>query len=76
MRVYFMTVLLPQATLLVYKALAEYWAIPKEYSLAVDLVLPGRPRPDKLFFDLQNLRYTSVSKVRTNTHTHGHTRTL
>lgn len=69
MRVYFMTVLLLQATLLVYKALAEYWAVPREYSLAVDVLLPGRQRPEKLFFDLQNLRYSRMSKVRTNTHT-------
>uniref|UniRef100_A0A671YAH4 Complement C3-like n=1 Tax=Sparus aurata TaxID=8175 RepID=A0A671YAH4_SPAAU len=57
-----------QATIMVYQAVAEYWASAKEpeYNLDVDILLPGRSKPDKFNFNRNNHYATRTSKVRTH----------
>uniref|UniRef100_A0A671YJ49 Complement C3-like n=1 Tax=Sparus aurata TaxID=8175 RepID=A0A671YJ49_SPAAU len=59
----------PQATIMVYQAVAEYWASAQEpeYNLDVDILLPGRSKPDKYNFNKNNHYATRTSKVRTHT---------
>uniref|UniRef100_A0A4W6E087 Complement component c3a, duplicate 5 n=1 Tax=Lates calcarifer TaxID=8187 RepID=A0A4W6E087_LATCA len=59
-----------QATIIVYQAVAEYWASAKEpdYDLNVDILLPGRAKPDKYNINRNNRFATRTSKVRTHTH--------
>ncbi|CAJ1053159.1 complement C3 [Xyrichtys novacula] len=54
-----------QATIMVYQAVAEYWANAKEpeYDLNVDILVPGRSRPDKFNFNDQNHYATRTSKI-------------
>nr|XP_046263023.1 complement C3-like [Scatophagus argus] len=54
-----------QATIIVYQAVAEYWAAAKEpeYDLNVDILLPGRSRPDKYNFNRENHYATRTSKI-------------
>uniref|UniRef100_A0A3B3VLY9 Complement C3-like n=1 Tax=Poecilia latipinna TaxID=48699 RepID=A0A3B3VLY9_9TELE len=54
-----------QATIIVYQAVAEYWTKAKEpeYDLNVDILLPGRSRPNKFNFNRDNLFATRTSKV-------------
>lgn len=65
-----------QATLTVYQAVAEYWASDKDsdYHLNVDVLLPGRSKPEKYNFNRENHYVTRTSKVREHTHTHTFTR--
>ncbi len=60
-----------QATIMVYQAVAEYWASPKgpEFDLNVDILLPGRSKPEKFNFNVENRYKTRTSKVRIHTHT-------
>ncbi|TDH11186.1 hypothetical protein EPR50_G00058200 [Perca flavescens] len=55
-----------QATIMVYQAIAEYWASAKEpeYDLNVDILLPGRSKPDKFNFNRDNHYATRTSKVK------------
>lgn len=60
-----------QANLMVYQAVAEYITSVKEdekneHNLNVDVLLPGKPNPDKFNFNRQNFHLTRSSKVRTN----------
>uniref|UniRef100_A0A8C9WWG2 Anaphylatoxin-like domain-containing protein n=1 Tax=Sander lucioperca TaxID=283035 RepID=A0A8C9WWG2_SANLU len=61
-----------QATIIVYQAIAEYWTNAKEpeYDLNVDLLLPGRSKPDKYNFNRDNQYATRTSKVRKHTNKH------
>uniref|UniRef100_A0A8D0AEL5 NTR domain-containing protein n=1 Tax=Sander lucioperca TaxID=283035 RepID=A0A8D0AEL5_SANLU len=61
-----------QATIMVYQALAEYWASAKEpeYYLNVDILLPGRLRPYKYNFNRDNYYFTRTSEVRKHTNKH------
>uniref|UniRef100_A0A3Q1IJ17 Complement component c3a, duplicate 5 n=1 Tax=Anabas testudineus TaxID=64144 RepID=A0A3Q1IJ17_ANATE len=54
-----------QATIIVYQAVAEYWASAKEpeYDLNVDILLPGRSKPDKFNFNRENHFGTRTSKI-------------
>ncbi|XP_070776593.1 complement C3-like [Enoplosus armatus] len=54
-----------QATIMVYQAVAEYWASAKEpeYDLNVDILLPGRSKPDKYNFNRENHYATRTSKM-------------
>uniref|UniRef100_A0A8D0AAI4 NTR domain-containing protein n=1 Tax=Sander lucioperca TaxID=283035 RepID=A0A8D0AAI4_SANLU len=54
-----------QATIMVYQALAEYWASAKEpeYYLNVDILLPGRLRPYKYNFNRDNYYFTRTSEM-------------
>ncbi|XP_068178625.1 complement C3-like [Antennarius striatus] len=54
-----------QATIIVYQAVAEYWASAKEpeYNLDVDIVVPGRAKADKFNFNRQNHYATRTSKM-------------
>nr|XP_033478955.1 complement C3-like isoform X1 [Epinephelus lanceolatus]XP_033478956.1 complement C3-like isoform X2 [Epinephelus lanceolatus] len=54
-----------QATILVYQAVAEYWASAKEpeYDLNVDILLPGRSRPIKYNLNRENHYGTRTSKI-------------
>ncbi|XP_037545595.1 complement C3 [Nematolebias whitei] len=54
-----------QATIMVYQAVAEYWANAKEpdYNLNVDILLPGRAAPDKYNFNRENHYATRTSKI-------------
>ncbi|XP_076003914.1 complement C3-like [Genypterus blacodes] len=54
-----------QATIMVYQAVAEYWANAQEpnYDLKVDVLLPGRARPDKYSFTRVNHYTTRTSKI-------------
>ncbi|XP_073325595.1 LOW QUALITY PROTEIN: uncharacterized protein [Pagrus major] len=54
-----------QATIMVYQAVAEYWASAKEpqYDLNVDILLPGRAKPDKFNFNKHNQYTTRTSKT-------------
>uniref|UniRef100_A0A671YCY9 Complement C3-like n=1 Tax=Sparus aurata TaxID=8175 RepID=A0A671YCY9_SPAAU len=54
-----------QATIMVYQAVAEYWASAKEpeYNLDVDILLPGRSKPDKFNFNRNNHYATRTSKT-------------
>lgn len=56
----------PQATIIVYQAVAEYWANAKEpdYDLNVDVLLPGRSGPDKYKLNRDNHYTTRTSKVK------------
>ncbi|XP_058495809.1 complement C3-like isoform X2 [Solea solea] len=53
-----------QATMIVYQAVAEYWANAKEpeYDLNVDIHLPGRAKPKKINFNRNNHHTTRTSK--------------
>uniref|UniRef100_A0A3Q1CPP2 Anaphylatoxin-like domain-containing protein n=1 Tax=Amphiprion ocellaris TaxID=80972 RepID=A0A3Q1CPP2_AMPOC len=50
------TLISPQSTMAVYQAVTEYWFSDKEsdYFLNVDILLPGRTRPDKYNFNWEN----------------------
>ncbi|TWW59602.1 Complement C3 [Takifugu flavidus] len=54
-----------QATILVYQALAEFWTSYKgpEYDLNVDILLPGRSKPDMYNFDRESRYTTRTSKM-------------
>ncbi|KAK2815854.1 hypothetical protein Q5P01_026321 [Channa striata] len=54
-----------QATIMVYQAIAEYWINANEapYDLNVDLLLPGRSKPDKYNFNKDNHYATRTSKI-------------
>ncbi|XP_007578376.1 complement C3a.1 isoform X1 [Poecilia formosa] len=54
-----------QATIIVYQAVAEYWTKAKEpeYDLNVDILLPGRSKPDKFNFNRDNQFATRTSKL-------------
>ncbi|XP_047199325.1 complement C3-like [Hippoglossus stenolepis] len=54
-----------QATIIVYQAVAEYWASAKEpeYDLNVDILLPGRSKPEKFIFNQENSYTTRTSKI-------------
>lgn len=54
-----------QATIIVYQAVAEYWAKAKEpeYNLNVDILMPGRSNPDKFNFNRENQFTTRTSKL-------------
>ncbi|KAM3623280.1 uncharacterized protein V6R79_009498 [Siganus canaliculatus] len=54
-----------QATIMVYQAVAEYWANAQEpeYDLNVDVLLPGRSRPEKFKFTRDNQYTTRSSKI-------------
>uniref|UniRef100_A0A3P9MTA9 Complement C3 n=1 Tax=Poecilia reticulata TaxID=8081 RepID=A0A3P9MTA9_POERE len=54
-----------QATIIVYQAVAEYWTKAKEpeYDLNVDILLPGRSKPDKFNFNRENQFATRTSKL-------------
>ncbi|MEQ2305356.1 hypothetical protein AMECASPLE_036959, partial [Ameca splendens] len=54
-----------QATVTVYQAVAEYWTRDQdpEYDLNVDILLPGRSKPEKYNFNRQNHFATRTSKV-------------
>ncbi|XP_067353934.1 complement C3-like isoform X2 [Channa argus] len=54
-----------QATIIVYQAVAEYWANAQEapYDLSIDLTLPGRSKPDKYHFNKENHYATRTSKI-------------
>uniref|UniRef100_A0A8C4HNP2 Complement C3 n=1 Tax=Dicentrarchus labrax TaxID=13489 RepID=A0A8C4HNP2_DICLA len=60
-----------QATIIVYQAVSEYWANAKEpeYDLKVDILLPGRSKPDKFVVNSENHFTTRTSRVRTHTNT-------
>ncbi|KAE8300820.1 Complement C3 Complement C3 beta chain Complement C3 alpha chain [Larimichthys crocea] len=55
-----------QATIMVYQAVAEYWANAREpeYDLNVDIQLPGRSKPDKYHFNKENSYGTRTSKIK------------
>uniref|UniRef100_A0A8C4NSU3 Anaphylatoxin-like domain-containing protein n=1 Tax=Dicentrarchus labrax TaxID=13489 RepID=A0A8C4NSU3_DICLA len=59
------------ATIIVYQAVSEYWANAKEpeYDLKVDILLPGRSKPDKFVVNSENHFTTRTSRVRTHTNT-------
>ncbi|XP_034434990.1 complement C3-like [Hippoglossus hippoglossus] len=54
-----------QATIIVYQAVAEYWASAKEpeYDLYVDILLPGKSKPTKFYFNQENSYATRRSKI-------------
>ncbi|XP_041838072.1 complement C3-like [Melanotaenia boesemani] len=54
-----------QATIMVYQAVAEYWtnAQEPEYNLNVDILLPGRAKPEKYNFNRENHFTTRTSKM-------------
>nr|BAA88901.1 complement component C3 [Paralichthys olivaceus] len=54
-----------QATIIVYQAVAEYWAAAKEpeYDLNVDILLPGRSKPEKIVLNADNSYTTRTSKI-------------
>ncbi|XP_060949245.1 complement C3-like isoform X2 [Limanda limanda] len=54
-----------QATIIVYQAVAEYWASAKEpaYDLNVDILLPGRAKTEKFSFNRENNYTTRTSKI-------------
>ncbi|XP_034095065.1 complement C3-like [Gymnodraco acuticeps] len=54
-----------QATMMVYQAISEYWSSAKEpeYDLNVDILLPGRAKPDKYHFNRDNHYATRTSKI-------------
>ncbi|XP_051240231.1 complement C3 isoform X2 [Dicentrarchus labrax] len=55
-----------QATIMVYQAVSEYWANAKEpeYDLNVDILLPGRSKPDKYNFNRENHFTTRTSRIK------------
>uniref|UniRef100_UPI003AAF2771 complement C3-like n=1 Tax=Centroberyx gerrardi TaxID=166262 RepID=UPI003AAF2771 len=54
-----------QATIIVYQAVAEYWSNAKEadYDMDVDILLPGRSKPDRYNFNRDNYYATRTSKI-------------
>uniref|UniRef100_A0A665VZJ5 Complement C3-like n=1 Tax=Echeneis naucrates TaxID=173247 RepID=A0A665VZJ5_ECHNA len=58
-----------QATIMVYQAVAEYWANAREpeYNLNVAIQLPGRSKPDSYNFNRNNHYATRTTKVRIHT---------
>ncbi|KAM7418856.1 hypothetical protein PAMA_016130 [Pampus argenteus] len=54
-----------QATIIVYQAIAEYWSSAREpeYDLDVDILLPGRSKPQKFNFNRGNHYTTRTSKI-------------
>ncbi|XP_033988389.1 complement C3-like [Trematomus bernacchii] len=54
-----------QATIMVYQAISEYWSNAEEpdYDLNVDILLPGRAKPDKYNFNRDNHYATRTSKI-------------
>ncbi|XP_041788921.1 complement C3-like [Chelmon rostratus] len=54
-----------QSTIMVYQAIAEYWSNAKEpeYNLNVDVMLPGRSKPEKYNFNKENHYATRTSKI-------------
>ncbi|KAF1388632.1 hypothetical protein PFLUV_G00092310 [Perca fluviatilis] len=54
-----------QATIMVYQAIAEYWASAKEpeYDLNVDIFIPGKSNPVKFNFNRDNHYATRTSKL-------------
>ncbi|XP_070831511.1 complement C3-like [Chaetodon trifascialis] len=54
-----------QATLMVYQAVAEYWASAKEpeYDLNVDILLSDRSKPEKYNFNSNNHYATRISQI-------------
>ncbi|KAJ4921748.1 hypothetical protein JOQ06_016458 [Pogonophryne albipinna] len=54
-----------QATMMVYQAISEYWSSAKEpeYDLNVDILLPGRAKPEKYHFNRDNHYATRTSKM-------------
>ncbi|XP_032389036.1 complement C3 isoform X2 [Etheostoma spectabile] len=55
-----------QATIIVYQAIGEYWTSAEEpdYDLNVDILLPGRSKPDKYNFNRDNHYATRTSKIK------------
>uniref|UniRef100_A0A8C7XJQ7 Anaphylatoxin-like domain-containing protein n=1 Tax=Oryzias sinensis TaxID=183150 RepID=A0A8C7XJQ7_9TELE len=55
-----------QATIIVYQAVAEYWANAQEaeYNVKVDILLPGRLKPDKYEFNRENSYATRTSRIK------------
>ncbi|XP_076583640.1 complement C3-like [Chaetodon auriga] len=57
-----------QATLMVYQAVAEYWSSAgkePEYNLNVDILLPGRLKPEKYNFNRDNYYVTRTTGIKT-----------
>ncbi|XP_030265397.1 complement C3-like isoform X2 [Sparus aurata] len=54
-----------QATIMVYQAVAEYWAYAEEleYNLNVDILLPGKPKAEKYNFNRDNHYTTRTSRI-------------
>uniref|UniRef100_A0A672IPY3 Complement component c3a, duplicate 5 n=1 Tax=Salarias fasciatus TaxID=181472 RepID=A0A672IPY3_SALFA len=54
-----------QSTVMVYQAVSEYWINAKEpeYDLNVDILMPGRAKPDKFNFNRENHYQTRTSKI-------------
>ncbi|XP_033988377.1 complement C3-like [Trematomus bernacchii] len=54
-----------KATIMVYRAISEYWsnAEEPEYDLNVDILLPGRAKPEKYNFNRDNHYATRTSKI-------------
>uniref|UniRef100_A0A672IJZ3 Complement C3-like n=1 Tax=Salarias fasciatus TaxID=181472 RepID=A0A672IJZ3_SALFA len=54
-----------QATVMVYQAVSEYWINAKEpeYDLNVDILMPGRSKPDKFNVNRENHYQTRTSKI-------------
>lgn len=55
-----------QATIMVYQAVAEYWANSKEpeYDVNVDVLMPGRSSPEKYKVNRENHYTTRTTKVK------------
>ncbi|XP_067438912.1 complement C3-like isoform X2 [Thunnus thynnus] len=53
-----------QATIIVYQAITEYWANAQEpqYDLHVDILVPGKSKPDQFNFNKENHYATRTSK--------------
>uniref|UniRef100_A0A3B4TXP0 Complement C3-like n=1 Tax=Seriola dumerili TaxID=41447 RepID=A0A3B4TXP0_SERDU len=53
-----------QATIMVYQAVAEYWSSAKEpdYDLYVDILLPGRSKPNKYIFNRDNHYFKNINE--------------
>ncbi|XP_014873776.1 complement C3-like isoform X1 [Poecilia latipinna] len=56
-----------QRTMIVYQAVAQYWNRVQnvDYDLKVELILPGRARPETYHFNKDNYYFTRTSKVHT-----------
>uniref|UniRef100_A0A672IPA4 NTR domain-containing protein n=1 Tax=Salarias fasciatus TaxID=181472 RepID=A0A672IPA4_SALFA len=54
-----------QSTVMVYQAVSEFWINAKEpeYDLNVDILMPGRAKPDKFKFNRENHYQTRTSKI-------------
>uniref|UniRef100_A0A672IQ14 Complement component c3a, duplicate 5 n=1 Tax=Salarias fasciatus TaxID=181472 RepID=A0A672IQ14_SALFA len=63
-----------QSTVMVYQAVSEFWINAKEpeYDLNVDILMPGRAKPDKFKFNRENHYQTRTSKVETHSFTDIH----